>query len=243
MKLAPRTRRHGVSLIEVLLALTISATLLAAVAIAVNACFESFRVNQERGIVLNRARSVMLNLVQRMRMTEYLQPRTPGQLTAFQNYSLATTAGVTDNGIQILASDVANDGTSGTRALTDIAYYHDTADNNKRLQIIVNGKTWTLLDGVTDFRITFHPKRSSDAFAAGGGCDVVDYATITMTVVPIKGALTSSEMHHNPVPADDPNANINPNAAITLTASIVPRKSSWSGRTTPFAIEDMLDAN
>lgn len=225
-RLRSARRPRALGLIEVLLSLAITATLLTALATAVYACVRSYRVNQEQGILMNRARLVLTNIMNQARMTQYHQPLASdtATMTAFQACN-GTGQTVTGHGIQILqiAEYLYSDAT--TRATTQQApqsytYAYDSTAQQLTLQI-GSSPARVILDGVDRFDVTFTPMRSADQIAAGNtACDAVASISVTLTIHSTSRTFTTPERN-----AQNP-------SSVTLSASVVPRRNAYAGSTT-----------
>ena len=67
---SPRRRRSGLGLVELLVCLVITAGLLTAVAVAFNAAFIAYQVNQERQSVTQQARLALNRMLGTIRVTQ-----------------------------------------------------------------------------------------------------------------------------------------------------------------------------
>jgi prepilin-type N-terminal cleavage/methylation domain-containing protein len=156
--------RRGLTFVELLIALAISAILLTATAVCTDASFRAYQVNQEQSTLIQRARIALNRMTTVIRTTTAHSPDSPVPASLF-----ASGQTVTDTGI-----DLYDD----TATLTIFRY--DAA--NKRLLAIVGGKTFELLDGVQSFQIKLEPMRSPASIRTGGGWDLLMRATILMTI-------------------------------------------------------------
>jgi len=189
------SHRRGVALLELLISLSIGATLLLATAAAVNAAFIAYQTNQEQSSLLQRARIAMERITTVIRTTS---AHNPDSLTAANLFKAGQV--VTDTGIDLF--DVNN---------VETVFRYDPAD--KQILAIVGGKTYVLLNGVEAFQVKMEPMRSAESLRTGGGYDLLQRATILITV----------------------RTNADTNAAIettnrqtvSLSASAMPRPNTW----------------
>jgi hypothetical protein len=154
-----------VGLVELLIALAISAALLTAVGVAVDASFKSYETNQEQSSLTQRARLTMYRMLTTIRTAAEHQPATPALAASF---AAGTT--VTDTGIRLFDS---ND--------QQIDFIYD--EPSQELRLIEGGNTHVLLRGVQDFQIKMQPMRSAAAIKSGSaGYDKLMRSTILITV-------------------------------------------------------------
>ena len=156
--------RRGVGMVELLIALSITAALLTATAVAVDAAFKGYRINEENTLLAQRARVAMNFMTTNIRTTELHAPDTAGLATQF-----AGGATITDTGL-----DMYDD---AGRPLT---FRYDAT--NKRLLAISNGTTYVMAQGVEQFQVKMEPMRSAGSVKTGGGWDLLKRATITLSV-------------------------------------------------------------
>ena len=187
--------RRGVTILELLIALSISAMLLVATAVAVDACFRAYKNNQEESSLMQRARIVIDRITTVIRTTKAHQPDTP---SAAANFLSGVT--VTDSGIDLF--DVNN---------VETIFRYDPP--TQRILAIVGGKTYVLASGVTAFSIKMEPMRSAESIRTGGGWDLLQRATISMTVRTTGNTATATETTNT--------------QAVTLSASVMPRQNTW----------------
>ena len=150
----PRDRRRGFTLVEVLLALAISAMLLAAIATAFNASVTNYQENQQIYETLNGARQAMLRMTAQLRTGSSVDPAAPANQCSF----------FTSDNQDITYAFVAGDPSST-----------DPEDHIGRLDLIINstGQRCVLCRHVT--AMTF----IKTATAAGTDCKSVQ---ISITV-------------------------------------------------------------
>lgn len=187
--------RRGVGLVELLIALAICSMLLTAVAMALDASFLSYRVNQEQSALNQKARLTMHRILTNVRQCEAHAPATSSLLT---NFSLGVR--VDDVGIAML-----ND------AGDDVVYRYDAT--NQRILYALDGNERTLLEGVTQFQVTLEPMRSATSIRTGGGYDLLNRATVLLTVRTTGKTSMNSETTGQ--------------QSITLSSSAQPRRNVW----------------
>jgi hypothetical protein len=159
-----RPRRSGLGLVELLIALSISAALLTAVAVTTDASFKAYDINEEQSNLMQRARLTVHRLLTYVRTCKEHQPLTPAMVDSF---TLGYT--VTDVGLSMF---------SETGAQLDFEY--DAA--NKRVLLTENGTSRVLLRGVEAFQVKLEPMRSAAAIKSGGGCDLLKRCTVLLTI-------------------------------------------------------------
>jgi prepilin-type N-terminal cleavage/methylation domain-containing protein len=168
-------QRRGVGLIELLLALAISALLLTATAVAVDASFKAYANNQEESSLLQQARMALNKVVTSIRTSDTHAPTNPTLLVDFREGLK-----VTGTAIGMLQEDG-----------TDIVYRHDAV--KKQLIADVNGKSFIAARGVEAFAVTMEPMRSQEALRTGGGYDLLRRANILITIRTTSETAQSSE--------------------------------------------------
>jgi len=156
-------RRTGVGLVELLIALAISASILSAVAFAMDSSFKAYAINQQQAQLAQRTRVVLNRLLTTVRQAREHQPMTPTLVTQF-----STGRRVTDTGIELF-----------TQQGQQIAYRLDP--DQEKLIMDVGGNERVLLDGVTRFDVTFEPMRSAVSVKTGGSYDLLMRATFVIT--------------------------------------------------------------
>jgi hypothetical protein len=168
-------RRRGIGLAELLISLSISAALLTAVAVAIDASFKAYSINQEQSDLMQRARLAVHRITTMIRQTKEHAPENGGLANDF-----STGATVTDSGIDMMD---LND--------NEVTYSYDKG--NKRLLAIVNNKKFTLASGVEDFQVRMEPMRSAESIRTGGGWDLLKRATVLITVRTTSATATKGE--------------------------------------------------
>lgn len=161
---SPRRRRSGIGMVELLFALSITASLLTATAVAVNAAFRAYEVNQEQAIQLSKARVALSFITTSVRGTKLHAPKATALRTQF-----AAGQTVTDTGLVMYDAD---------GNLLTFAY----DATNKKLTVTGPAGTNTLARGVEAFAVTLEPMRSATSVRTGGGWDLLKRATVTLTV-------------------------------------------------------------
>jgi prepilin-type N-terminal cleavage/methylation domain-containing protein len=159
-----KTKRRGVGLVELLIALSISALLLTATAVAVDASFKAYANNQEESSLLQQSRMALNRVVTSIRTSDTHAPTDPKLLVDFK-------AGfkVTGTSIGMFQEDGTN-----------IVYRYDAA--KKQLIAEVRGKSYVLGRGVEAFSVSMEPMRSEEALRTGSSYDLLRRATILITI-------------------------------------------------------------
>jgi Tfp pilus assembly protein PilE len=161
---AVRRGRSGLVLIELMIALSISAALLVATAWAVDASIRAYQINQEQSALIQRARVALYHMTTSIRTTD---AHVPDSASARSDFTSGLV--VTDTGISMY--DLNN------QVLT---YRYDAI--NQRLLAITGGQTYTMAEGVTAFSVKMEPMRSDESVRTGGAWDLLRRATITLSV-------------------------------------------------------------
>jgi prepilin-type N-terminal cleavage/methylation domain-containing protein len=156
----PANRAKGFGLIELLVALSISAALLVATGMAVHASLMAYQVNQEQATLMNRCRITLYRMLGDIRCTMLHQPL--HHLSDFQNGQI-----IDDNGISMYPD-------GGATAYT-YAWDQDTQELTVQ---IGSGAPQVLLTGVESFNIRMEPMKSPGSVKS----DLLKRATITLTV-------------------------------------------------------------
>lgn len=162
-----RTRarpRRGLGLVELLVSLSIVASLLTATAVAVDAAFRAYQVNQEQAVLLSKARVALALMTTHVRTTKLHAPD-----DATRRAEFATGLTVTDTGLAMFDADDQL-----------IRFRYDAA--GKRLLVVTASGTHTMARGVEAFGVTMEPMRSAASVRTGGGWDLLKRATIQLTV-------------------------------------------------------------
>ena len=191
-------RRAGVTMMEMMIAVSISALVLASVAVAVDASFKANTANNDQSNLTQRSRLVMNRLMTEIRGTTAHQPITVAAQAAF-----ATGTIVSDTGIEMLIGD--EDSNVAVKYEYDAAakklYYTDPAK-----------KKYVACSNVEEFRIKFEPMKSTEAQQQGGDYDQLLRATVLIT------------LRANPQPGASSTAAAQ---TLTLSCSVMPRRNTW----------------
>lgn len=160
-----RNRHRGVGLVELLVALSISAALLTAVAVATDSSFKAYAINEEQSNLLQRGRLGMNRLMTYIRTCKEHQPINTAQINGF-------TAGatITDSGISMF-----------TEAGEQIDVQYDAA-NRRILMSKDGGLAHVLARGVVAFQVKMEPMKSAASLRAGGSYDLLRRATVLITL-------------------------------------------------------------
>lgn len=161
---ARRRYRGGLVLVELMIALSISAALLVATAWAVDASIRAYQINQEQSALIQRARVALYHITTSIRTTS---AHVPDSAPARSDFTSGLV--VADTGISMY--DLNN------QVLT---YRYDAI--NQRLLAITGGKTYTMAEGVTSFSVKMEPMRSDESVRTGGAWDLLRRATVTLSV-------------------------------------------------------------
>jgi Tfp pilus assembly protein PilW len=200
-----RLRHRGIGLVELLIALAISAALLTSVAMAVDASFKAYAANQSQAQLQQRARLALNRIVTYIRSTAEHRPDDDDSLDEFES-GLITTCG----SIRMMLNS-----TSGV-------IFRQTGDQLQMVPFTIAGNTLTegnpntLLNGVgaNDFRITFEPQRSAAAVKTGSPLyDQLKRASIVLTLRPTATTAVQGEQVSDQL--------------VTLSVSIMPRRNIW----------------
>lgn len=159
-----QVRNRGLSLAEMLIAVAITAGLLAAAAVAIDASIKAYSANQAQADTLHRARVALHRLTTLVRTSTAHSPVDAIATDAFVD---GTT--VTDNGIQLItdAGDV-------------VGFQFDS--DNQQLIASENDAAHVLLRNVTAFSVKMTPMRSATSIKTGGGFDLLARATLQLTI-------------------------------------------------------------
>lgn len=202
-----KTRRHGVGLVELLVALSISAAVLTAVAVATDASFKAYGANQREAQLMQRARVAMHRITTYIRGTDLHLPDDDDAQELFEKGQIATASA-----IRMMVS--SSQGVIFRQQDNELQMVPFTIAGN----VLTEGTARTLLTGVGtgDFQITFEPQRSAQAVKIGGlsaNCDQLKRASIILTVRTDASTSAAGEGTQD--------------AAVTLSASVMPRKNIW----------------
>jgi Tfp pilus assembly protein PilW len=151
--------------VELLVALSISATVLAAVAYAVDMTFRAYSINHEQSDLMQRARLAMYRITTGIRTTGEHQPVNPGPLAEFKLGAITTDTAIAMNDANGKPTSFRFDAAQGRLLVADSL-----------------GTEYTLLRGVEKFEIKFEPLKSQESKRMGGVYDRLMRATILITV-------------------------------------------------------------
>jgi prepilin-type N-terminal cleavage/methylation domain-containing protein len=168
-------KRRGVGLIELLLALAISAMLLTATAVAVDASFKAYANNQEQSSLLQQARMALNRMVTSIRTSDSHAPADFKLLVDFKNGKK-----VTGTAIGMFQEDGTN-----------IVYRYDAG--KQQLLADIRGSSYVVARGVQAFAIVMEPMRSEEALRTGSGYDLLRRASIQLTIGTTAQTAQSSE--------------------------------------------------
>jgi prepilin-type N-terminal cleavage/methylation domain-containing protein len=197
-------RRHGVGLVELLIALAISAALLTAVAFAVDASFKAYAANETQAQLMQRSRLAMNRITTYIRATTQHLPDDDDAQDDFEN-------GLVCNASAIRMMIDSSSGVIFRQTGDELQMIPFTIAGN----VLTEGTARTLLQGVGDgdFNITFEPQRSAQAVKTGAKYDQLKRASITLTVRATENTSVSGEQTQN--------------QSTTLSMSIMPRRNIW----------------
>jgi len=200
------TKRRGVGLVELLIALSISAILLTATAVAVDASFNAYTANQEQSSLLQQGRMALYRISTSIRTTTEHNPIDPGLVKEFS-------AGdkITGNGITMIEGQ-EDDPTYPTLVTYryDVAKQHLIAQVQPRNQPV---KSYILARGVEAFQVSMEPMRSPENLRTGGAYDLMRRATLLITIRTAADTARPSETTGK--------------YPVTLSISVTPRRNSW----------------
>ena len=171
-----RARRRGLGLPELLIALSISAALLTATAVAIDACFKGYSVNQEHSDLTQRTRLAVHRITTMVRQCEVHAPDDPLLAAQFED-------GHTVTGLGISMFDLQD---------KSVTFRYDPP--NKRVLAIVNNVPYTLCDGVEAFSVRMVPMQSRKSLRSAGSHDLLRRATILITVRTHRNAASIGEV-------------------------------------------------
>ncbi|MGE5609834.1 MAG: PilW family protein [Bacillota bacterium] len=149
--------RQGVGLVELMISLVISAGLLTATAVALDASTRAYAINQEQASLLQQARVAMNRIVTSIRTTKAHQPGDSAVATSFAN------------GNTVVGGSIAMLDGSGA----ELVYRYDAG--SKRVLLTIGSESHVLAQGVDEFSVRMEPMRSS-------GSILLRRASIVMTI-------------------------------------------------------------
>ena len=160
-----RSRHRGVGLVELLVALSISAALLTAVAVATDSSYKAYAINEEQSNLMQRGRLGLNRLITYIRTCKEHQPLNAAQIADFTDG-----ATVTDTGFSML---------NAAGEQIDVEY-------NATTQCILitrdGGDAHVLARGVLAFQVKMEPMKSAASMRAGGDHDLLRRATVLITL-------------------------------------------------------------
>jgi hypothetical protein len=199
-----KKRRHGIGLAELLIALAISATLLTAVGVAVDASFKAYAINQSQAQLLQRSRVAMNRILTYIRSTSMHLPDDDDAQEDFQ-------AGRVTHARAIRMMISATGGVIFRQSGNELQMIPFTVSGGS----FTEGTARTLLDGVgpDDFDITFEPQQSAASIKTGGKYDQLKRASISLTLRPTDATQVAGESGGT--------------QSVTLSTSVMPRQNIW----------------
>lgn len=159
-----RSRRRGLGMVELLVSLSIVASLLTATAVAVDAAFRAHAINQEQAVLVSKARVALTSILSQVRTTQLHAPA-----TAMRRAEFVTGQTVSDSGLVMYDAEDKL-----------LRFYYDAA--SKKLKVDTETGTYTLASHVDAFSVTFEPMRSAASVRTGGGWDLLKRVTVQITV-------------------------------------------------------------
>ncbi len=156
--------RRGLGMVELMVSLAITSALLTATAVAVNASFKAYEINEEQSSLIQRSRIAMNHVLSVIRTCQAHSPDTTALATQFSSGLV-----VTDTGIDMY---------NASNSL--IIFRYDSP--NQRLLAITNGSVYTMAEGVTAFQVKMEPMRSLQSVKTGGPWDLLMRASVQITV-------------------------------------------------------------
>lgn len=185
---------NGFTIVEMLITLVIIALVFTAIAFATDASLRAYSVNQASADSLQRARLAILRISSDLRSGTDVLPYSDDESDDFS-------AGITVEDIGVRLIDQAG------RA---VSYYFDS-ESSTLLAEIAGSDPVVLARGVTDFEMVLTPARSADAKTANLPWDLLNSATIQLSIQPVDDLATAAN-HSSP---------------LVLTGSVAPRGNSW----------------
>jgi Tfp pilus assembly protein PilW len=187
----------GLGVAELLISLAISATVLAAVAYAVDMTFRAYSINHEQADLMQRSRVALYRMTTTIRTTGDHQPITALALADFKNGKVTTDTGITMHDV--------ND--------QEVVFKFDPA-KSRLVAVDGLGTEYTLLRGVEKFEVKFEPLLSQEAKRAGAVVyDRLMRATILLTVRTTGNSADVDEKVGS--------------QSVTLSTSVMPRRNAW----------------
>jgi len=159
-----KSKRRGLGLAEMMIALVISALLLTATAAALDSSFKAYTANQEQSSLMQQSRIAMNRMITTIRLSE---THGPYNSTPLASFSIGST--VTDHGISMYDQDD-----------NLVTYRYDST--NKLLYCATEDAERVMLEGVEQFDVVMEPMRSAASIKTAGAYDLLRRAIITLSV-------------------------------------------------------------
>ncbi len=212
ISLCRRSSRHGLSLVEMLLALSISAGLLLATAAAVNASFAAYRINQEQSDLTQRARLTLHRMLAEIRQADLHLPA-PDDASVFSSGIEVNTpmirVGRSDSGTG--SQFWQEEGTILRQAITWTRSGHTwTTATTGEPQVLLRGVGTGEAD-LLGFTLT--PMKSPTAARGGLPYDLLRRGTVRFTLRDTARDLGAAESTGK--------------QSVTLSSSVTPRRNAW----------------
>lgn len=231
-------RQRAFTIIELLIGLSIAATLLAACAMGVHASLMSYKANSQEAAINHHARTVIAAMLHRMRMTDVHSPVSSDAIDKHKQLHVETDAsgkevGIPDHGVT-MTIQAGVDSVSDTADLPTYTYEFDPIKHRLTLQVGNSTKT-TVLNGVKSFDVRFFPakgKRNKALTQSGDEITIenqwADCLSVTLVMFQDPASVASGAVDPDDAPA-----------GLTVTASARPRQSAWTNGAMPFSIQEI----
>jgi hypothetical protein len=165
---SPAARSAGITIMEMLIAVSISSMLLASVGVAIDACFRANAVNQDQSNLTQRSRQAINRIITDIRGTTAHSPINIAPQADFELGKVTT-----DSGIEMIVGEES--------AKVVVKYQFDAA--TKQLKYTdPSKKTFVAVNNVEAFSVKFEPMKSELAQQTGQPFDQLLRATVTITV-------------------------------------------------------------
>lgn len=221
--------RRGISLVEVMIGLTITAMLMAAVTQAVKASFDGFRINQSQAMLTMRARVVLMRIIDQIRANGEQTPMHPTSAYTNSGTPMVRQSDGTGGDTGIIVTVPQPDGITSI----DFTYSWDAPSQqlqmtravynitNPAAPVLVSTSTQVLMHGVTDFNVSMWPGKDTRALIPPTTYNIMLRATIVLSVVD-----TTPRMGASGSPS-----------SITVSGSAAPRQNAWPGAQLKYSID------
>jgi len=215
--------QSGMSLVEIMVGLSITALMMLTIFRAIDTSFVSFRTNQSQGMLALKSRMVLMHMLDHIRASALHQPQDSVKKTAWQN----SAAPVDDTGIKL--AELQNDEVTWVY----YTYWLDTSNSaNPQLKMtrVINGASTTtvLLNQVTSFNVRMWSGKSDPAMTQN---DILVRAAISLTTrEQNKGLSTGRRITGSNAVAD----------SLSVAGSTVPRQNAWTGTRLAYSINTLL---